>query len=38
MSDELLKSVTKNSASVVIHISMHYLYFALICMETKILW
>ena len=36
MPDESLKSVLKNSASAVMRITAHYLYFALIPMETGI--
>ena len=37
MPDEQLKSVLKNSASAVMRVTVHYLHFALIPMETEIL-
>ena len=37
MPDELLKTVLENSASAVMHITVHYFHFALIPMETEIL-
>ena len=36
--DEQLKTVLENSASAVMRITVHYLHFALIPMETDILW
>ena len=38
MPDEQIKSVLKNSASATFRITVHYLHFALISVETKILW
>ena len=38
MPDEQLKMVLENSASSAMRITVHYLYFALIPMETEILW
>ena len=38
MPDEQLKTVLENSASFVMRITVHHLYFALIPMETEILW
>ena len=35
--DEQLKSVLKNSASAVMRVTVHYVHFALIPMETEIL-
>ena len=35
--DEQMKSVLKNNASVVVRITVHYLHFALVPMETEIL-
>ena len=37
MPDEQWKTVLENSASAVMRITVHYLYFALIPMETEIL-
>ena len=37
MSDEQLKTVLENNASTVMRITVHYLHFALIPVETKIL-
>ena len=36
MSDEQLKTFLENSASTVMRITVHYLHFALIPMETEI--
>ena len=38
MPDEQLKTVLENSASAVMHITLHCLQFALISIETEILW
>ena len=38
MPDEHLKSALKNSASAVMRITVYYLHFPLIPMETEILW
>ena len=38
MPDEQLKTVLQNSASCVMRITVDYLHFALIPMETEILW
>ena len=35
MHDEQMKSVLKNNASAVIRITVHYLHFALVTMETE---
>ena len=37
MPDEQLKTVLENSASSVLRITVHYLHFALISMETEII-
>ena len=37
MSNERLKTVLENSASAVMRITVHYLHFALIPMETELL-
>ena len=37
MHDEQMKSVLKNNASAVMSITVHYLHFALVPMETEIL-
>ena len=38
MPDEQVKTVLKNSASGVMRITVHYLHFALIPIETEIFW
>ena len=38
MPDEHLKTVLEGSASFAMRITVHYLHFALIPVETKILW
>ena len=38
MHNEQMKSVLKNNAPAVMCITVHYLHFALVPMETEILW
>ena len=38
MPDEQLKTVLENSVSAVMRFTVHYLHFALIPIETEILW
>ena len=38
MPDEQLKTVFENSDSALVRITIYYLHFALIPMETEILW
>ena len=37
MHDEQMKSLLQNNASAVLHITVHYLHFALVAMETETL-